>query len=696
MRRERRRTPLISTALPLFVAVVLLAFAGIPLAGGSPGPITNLNTDPIVGDDSGHRSAVPVTGFIRVSPNRKFFQFPDGRPFVPVGLNESFDQSLLFDRARLDDYFSHLTRNGVNTVRILLDGWGDSLVELRVGQFNPVVVQAIDNLVAAAEEHGIYLLIALWHNLNEHSVVPLFVWAWAQHPYNVIQPDGLVPSGMDLLSDTAAMDAQKNRMAYFIERWGASPNIFAWEFWNEIDAMRVNQHPSATDTLHQQNMWIDRIGAFVRQEEIKRFGQHRLRTVSVSNAGWGTSAAAVYTGKELDFTSYHTYDFHHLVGVDPWTGERGNSPVHPIRYFQFTYESARLAVAKSALRPVLGTEDAMIIPRDALRAPAFQGFTQQQLDDLFAGTIWAGVLGGGAGANMRWTGPFYQEGPGPDHGYRGLSNGMYAAQKAMATILTDRTVDWGRFHADDANDSVLPIGSGVNLDVKALSDRNNMLVLLVDKDEAFDRKPIRTDLRFQSLKDGRYRVTWYDVRTGEILGRESAYGPAFTLRTPEFRTFAVAVVAGRFAQGQENRPPTAKVFAPAWAYPGSSVLLDGSMSTDLDGGTLSYHWEQVEGPETVDLASTPGHKNGSVMVFTPLEEGEYAFALKVFNGSYWSNLDYAYVLVSYDMPASCQAVRAGGPGREGMTRSDLFFVMMLFLPTLATRSYWKRKLTRVQ
>ena len=120
------------------------------------------------------------------------------------------------------------------------------------------------------------------------------------------------------------------------------------------------------------------------------------------------------------------------------------------------------------------------------------------------------------------------------------------------------------------------------------------------------------------------------------------------------------------------------------------------MSTDLDAGTLTYHWEQVAGPDKVDLAAPPGQKNGSVMVFTPHEEGEYVFALKVFNGSYWSNLDYAYVLVSYDLPASCQAVRAGGPGRQGMNRSDVLFVMMLVLPTLAARSYWKRKLTRVQ
>jgi len=694
MIKGSRQTSWVSASFPYFGALLLLALTAVAPAHGAARAGTDVNSDQIQGDNSGHNAWASGPKFITVSPNKKFFQFPDGRPFVPVGLNESFDQSLLFSPQRLDQYFRHLNRSGVNTVRILLDGWGESLVELRVGQFNPDVEKAVDNLLQAAEKHGIYLIISVWISIHEYCLTPGFAQAWRQHPYNANQDGGVVASGLDLLSDPAALAAQKDRMAYFIERWGASPNIFAWEFWNEIDAMRKDQHATATDTLHLHNMWIDRIGAFVRQEEMKRFGQHHLRTVSVSNAGWGSVLSGVYTGNELDFTSYHTYDFTGMVCVNPWTGQKGQSPLHPIRYFEFTYESARLAVAKSGFRPVLGTEDAPISPLES-RPPPFQGFTQKQLDDLFIGTIWTGVLGGGAGGNLRWTAPVYQEGTGAENGYRGLSNGMYAAQKAMATILTDPSVNWGRFYADEANDSVEPVGSEVDLDVKALSDQNNMLLLLTDKDDAFERNPVRSNLRFKNLKDGRYRLTWYDLRTGEILQRDSAYGPNFTLRTPEFRTFVAAVVSGRFAVGAENRPPKAKTLVSGWAFPGGSVLLNGSLSTDLDGDALTYAWEQVEGPRTVELCAVPAEKNGSMVEFSPYEEGQYVFALKVFDGRYWSNVDYAYVQVSSDLPASCVAMTTSrGGALRGMNRSDLVFGMMLILPALLTRSLWKRKLLR--
>jgi len=386
-------TSLISAALLVSGVGVLWGLAAAPSAYGRPNAVTDLNSDQIQGDNYGHLATTAGQGFIGIAPNKKYFQYANGTPFVPVGHNDAFDMSLIFNPTRLDNYFKHMSENGENVLRVLLDGWGDTLIELKVGQFNPTVEEGVDNLVRAAEKHGIYLIISLWISIHEYSLIPGFAQAWGTHPYNLNQPGGLVASGLDLLTNPAAIAAQKNRLLFFIERWGASPNIFAWELWNEIDAMRKDQSVGATDTLHLHNRWIDEVGAFLRQEETRRFGRHHLRTVSVSNAGWGTGLSGMYTGDELDFTSYHTYDNALMVGVNPWSGQQGRSQLDPIRYFQFTYESARMATAKSGFRPVVGTEDVQISPLSA-QPPAFDGFTQKQLDDIFTGTIWSGVWAG--------------------------------------------------------------------------------------------------------------------------------------------------------------------------------------------------------------------------------------------------------------------------------------------------------------
>jgi len=681
----------ISTAWKIIAGVLCLGLFTVPAAAARAEKDADPTANRTLGDDSGHLDTEAGPEFITIAPNERFFQFPDGRPFVPVGHNETFDKGLLLDPERLDAYFSNMRENGENVLRLLLDGWSDSLVELRVGQFSPLVDEVVDNLVAAAEANGIYLIISMWISVNEYSVFPTFVYAWSQHPYNLSQPGGLVRSALELLSDDAAREAQKNRILHFVERWGHSPNIFAWELWNEIDAMKKDQSSDSVDTLHETNLWIDEMGKFIREAEEARFGEHHLRTVSVSNAGWGSQLSGVFTGDELDFTSYHTYDNWLMVGVDPWSGARGQSPLDPDMYFKFTYESARMAVTKSGFRPVLGTEDAPMSPQQP-RPPAYQGFTSEQLDDLFIGTIWTSVLGGGGGGNLRWTSNVYGEGEDAVDGYRGLSNGMLAAQRAMADILTDPRVNWGSFYADFADDQVVDVGGEADLNVMALSDGGIMLVLLIDQAEAFDRSTAQTTLRFQNLKDEGYKITWYDPRTGAVLGRQSPYGAAFTVRTPPFQTFLVGVVEGRFAVGKENHPPKAKIVCQEWVYPGGVLTISGRLSTDVDGDPLNFHWEQVGGPKIDTVAKNDVDQEVRELEFTADVEDEYEFSLKVFDGKYWSNVDYARIQVSADGPAGC-APSSTAMRRRAMHRSDLLFVTLLFVPALVTLRHWKKQLS---
>jgi len=75
--------------------------------------------------------------------------------------------------------------------------------------------------------------------------------------------------------------------------------------------------------------------------------------------------------------------------------------------------------------------------------------------------------------------------------------------------------------------------------------------------------------------------------------------------------------------------------------PETSASLDGSLSDDPGGESLSFSWEQVYGPSTINFtdqsAASPGISN--------LEEGVYKCKLTVSDGTY-SSSDYVLVIVS--------------------------------------------------
>ena len=472
--------------------------------------------------------------FIRVGSDQRTFRSPGGSVFIPVGHNDWTDLRLMSDAQRLERYLSHMKNYGENVLRITLDSNGNpddspyqNQVELRVGEFNPDVILAMDNLVETAERNGIYLFVALWCVYEKVN--------WSSHAYN-IQHDpekGLVESPDELLRDRAAIGAAKERMRFFIERWGSSPSIFAWELWNEVNVV---------GTTEQRNLWIEEIGRYAKQMEIELYGEHHLRTASTNNAGVGSSEEGIFTSPELDFTSYHTYDAWGRVGVNPFSGVPQASSLDPILYFVFLGQSARLAMEKSGSRPVLGTEDLAIVtdPRKVpwpFNAP-FRNYTQEQLVDFFIGSAWVSWMGGGAGPSLRWPcSPIYGEDK--PEGYRALSNEMYEGQRALRRILS--TVDWTAFEPAPAPERIEASDPEqfISLD---LSDGKTVLGCVLNGEKSFVREETRVDVTFRSLANKPYQIDWYDMRTGDLIQTDRDQGPTFTILSPSFKTF-VAVKA---------------------------------------------------------------------------------------------------------------------------------------------------------
>ena len=90
---------------------------------------------------------------MRLAPGRRYFETEDGEPFLIIGQNDALTwpelEGLLGRRdvPSVDRHLAWLKAHGVTTLRVMLEYVGDGLyLERRPGEFDPVTVQAIDDL----------------------------------------------------------------------------------------------------------------------------------------------------------------------------------------------------------------------------------------------------------------------------------------------------------------------------------------------------------------------------------------------------------------------------------------------------------------------------------------------------------------------------------------------------------------------
>ena len=178
--------------------------------------------------------AHPALPWVSVAPGVPYFMTEDGRPWHPIGQNDSVswvELSPLFRRkdvAAVDAHLKWLAAHGVTCLRLMLEyaQVRHRYFEKPVGRFVPAMVQMWDDLFALCARHGLRILL---------TPVDTF-WMWLHfkhHPYNAGK-GGPLGEMNDVLLEPAVRDAIKARLSFVVERWGDSGAFFAWDLWNEI------------------------------------------------------------------------------------------------------------------------------------------------------------------------------------------------------------------------------------------------------------------------------------------------------------------------------------------------------------------------------------------------------------------------------------------------------------------------------
>lgn len=229
-------------------------------------------------------------GFVRIHPtNPRYFAFDDGSPYIPIGLNIGWaGQDVLGDYTR---WFDRLSANGGNVARIWMAAWSFGLEwnDTGLGDYTNRMKQAwlLDQIFQLAEARGIYIMLTLVnHGAFSTSVNP----EWADNPYNKAN-GGPLASPIDFVTDPTAKAFFKQRLRYIAARWAYSPNLFAWEWWNEVNWTGIGDK-----TL---GPWIQEM-----TPALQAFDPYdHLITNSLAN---GTSTQ-LWALPELDFSQQHDY-----------------------------------------------------------------------------------------------------------------------------------------------------------------------------------------------------------------------------------------------------------------------------------------------------------------------------------------------------------------------------------------------------
>lgn len=234
-------------------------------------------------------TAGPCDGFIRKNRTNPFYPvFDSGRSFFGIGHNIAWvphDNPAAFEK-----YFAELEANGGNLARVWLNTfWCLPIETVKLGSYNLKSLDALDKIIAAAEKHGIYLILTL--DSYGSLMAGKGNWgegAWNSNPYNK-QNNGPCETPQDFFSDPTAKKFYKNRLRCIIARVSHSRNIFAFELWNEMDA------PSP---------WTAEITSY-----LKAVNPHGQMTTTSLGYPWGNNIYETAIGDlpDLDIISEHIY-----------------------------------------------------------------------------------------------------------------------------------------------------------------------------------------------------------------------------------------------------------------------------------------------------------------------------------------------------------------------------------------------------
>ncbi len=215
--------------------------------------------------------------FVRVSAcDNRYFELTNGRPFVPVGLNmiappgDNEEQAL----ARMEQWIRSLSENRGNYIRLWLSNNFFDIEHERSGQYDAEKAKRIDAVLEMARRHNVRVKMTIEHFRHFFGQTQ----SWAAKPLHHVSRGGPAEDVNDFFQGPKSREQFKKKLAWYADRYGSDPTIFAWELWNEMDTVRGKGYMEWTEEmlaelkkLFPKNMVTQSLGSFDHDSKRSRY-----------------------------------------------------------------------------------------------------------------------------------------------------------------------------------------------------------------------------------------------------------------------------------------------------------------------------------------------------------------------------------------------------------------------------------------
>ncbi len=222
---------------------------------------------PLAADEAADQDA-----FVRVSPrDARYFELSNGRPYIPIGFN-------LVPGPRAGEFervVGEMARNRINYCRIWADQapWG--VETQRSGQYGTEQMEMLRRFLTLCRQHGIRVKICLEYFRD----IPPQQRMWSDKSLHHRANGGAFESMKDFLESPAGIAQFQRKIAWYADQIGDEPAVFAWELWNEMNAVRGPWAPWTEIMLRElhrhfpKHMAIQSLGSFDRDSSREPYRQ---------------------------------------------------------------------------------------------------------------------------------------------------------------------------------------------------------------------------------------------------------------------------------------------------------------------------------------------------------------------------------------------------------------------------------------
>jgi len=192
-------------------------------------------------------------GMIRLhDSDHRYFVTDRGESFYPVGANVCWSGQQ--GSSAYDEWLPKYAESGCNFFRVwLAPFWATGAMNTQRSGFNRIDqanAWRLDHIIKMAERYNLRVMLCIDSFNILRTTEKEYGW-WEASPY-VRSNGGPIDEPMQYFTSRRSRKAYRDRLRYLVARYGHSPSIFAWEFWNEVDL--VDDYRSRTVASWHKSM----------------------------------------------------------------------------------------------------------------------------------------------------------------------------------------------------------------------------------------------------------------------------------------------------------------------------------------------------------------------------------------------------------------------------------------------------------